>query len=121
MSTDTSFIRSWWFSHRLEYNKALLFTWLIGSVIQAVGVVLRSGAGHPGEILNELVLSGMFVILFLILANLAFTIGSIINVILGHKIGLVIRQGLFIAGYWLSIAMLILLMIDFFNEFYYQR
>jgi hypothetical protein len=107
-------IQSWWIRRRLQYNKALVFTGLMGFGIQAAQQCFKFGDKPIIDgLVPEMRISATCFIAFLILANIAFTIGSVINLLAGDKKGLLFREQLFTAGYWFAIVVLILMIIAF--------
>ena len=113
MGTGISFIRSWWFNHRLRFNKALLFTGLMGFLTQALVYPFK----RPDITINGLVcnmqISATCLVIFLILANIAFTIGSVIDLVFNQEDCSSFREWVFIVGYYFAIVVLIFLMIVF--------
>jgi len=114
MNAHTLFVISWWFRHRLKYNNALLFTGLIGFLFQAVL--------HPFKyldreisisLLQNIEISGTFFGIFLLLANIAFTAGSVLDLLFNHQDSSSFRTYLFLGGYWFAITVLIVMIFAF--------
>jgi hypothetical protein len=113
MGTNISFIRSWWFNHRLQYNKALLFTALMGFLTQALLQPFKRQDSTITGLIPYMKGSAWCFVIFLILANIAFTMGSVIDLLFNQEDSSSFREQLFLHGYWLSIGILILMIITF--------
>jgi hypothetical protein len=105
MSGITSSILKWWFKKRLQYNQDLLFTGLMGFVVQAVQQPFNKNARQICDgLIPGMRLAGAALILFLILANIAFTMGCVIDLLINRKNSQSYREWLFLIGYWFAIA-----------------
>jgi hypothetical protein len=114
MTGTTSSILKWWLHKRLQYNKGLLFTALMGFVVQAMQQPFNTNAKQIIDgLMPEMRLAGTVLIVFLILANIAFTVGSIIDLLFNHKNSQSFREGLFLIGYGFAIVALISCIIAF--------
>lgn len=112
MNATTISVSHWWLQKRLHYNKGLLFTGLMGFVTQAT--VQQSFANKLiSGVLFDMRISGVCFIVFLILANVAFTLGSILDLLFNHQNSQSFRDWLFFGGCWFAIAVLILFIIAF--------
>jgi len=117
MSGSTLSVLKWWFKKRLKYNLGLLFTGLIGFVVQVVQYPFTATNYeiYPG-LAYQMRPSAIGLILFLILANAAFTAGWIIDLSFNFKNSLPFRERLFLIGYWFAIACLCILIIAFLRQ-----
>jgi hypothetical protein len=114
MDGSTLSILKWWFKKQLKYNQALLFTGLMGFVVQAAQQPFNRNAR---QISNGLVFdmrsAGMALTVFLILANGAFVAGWVMDMLFNYRNSLSFRERLFLIGYWFAIASLISCIIAF--------
>lgn len=114
MDQLTTSVLQWWRKKRLLYNQRMLFTALIGFVVQAVQQPFnKSPSNISDKLMFEMRLSAVCLFIFLILANVAFTAGCILDLIFNSKNSSFFRERLFFFGCWFAIASLILSVITF--------
>ncbi|MEO6520391.1 MAG: hypothetical protein ABIN91_01830 [Mucilaginibacter sp.] len=114
MTGITSLILKWWFKKRIQYNRALFFTGLMGFVAQAVQQSFNQNARQISNgLMPEMRVAGAALIAFLILANIAFTAGCVIDLIFNNKKSQSFRERLFLIGYGFAIVALISCIIAF--------
>lgn len=107
-------ILRWWRYKRLEYNKALLFIGLIGFVAQSIipafstTIVLTNN-----RLIPDMKLAAGCLTVFLVLANICFTIGWMLDLLINRENSQPFREWLFTVGFWFSVCVLILFIIAF--------
>jgi hypothetical protein len=114
MNANISSILKWWLKKRLRYNLALLFTGLMGFLVQAVQYPLKAYSDEFSRgLLLQMRESGIGLIVFLILANVAFTAGWIIDLIFNYRNSPSFRERLFLIGCGFAITSLIIFIVFF--------
>jgi hypothetical protein len=111
MNFINSPVSKWWRNKRLQYNKALLFTGLMGFLVQAALPALKNGSFT--NLFFEMLISGTCYIVMMIVFNVAFTLGCILDFTINHWNSQLYRERLFLVGYWFSVVILILMIVTF--------
>jgi hypothetical protein len=97
-------VQQWWFKNRVRYNYGLLKSGTAAFPIYLVGgaLLISSGTKYNEIIFGCLLFGGIFII-YMLIANLLYTLGSIADLVLNINDSLKFREVLFSCGYWISI------------------
>jgi len=112
MSDNAVSLSEWWFNKRLQYNKGLLFTGLLGFLVLTLQQTLNSSK-NTEELIQKMQVAGVGLLIFLLLANIAFGLGFVIDYMFNHKNSQSFREWLFFIGYGFAVIILIFCIIFF--------
>jgi len=102
--------KQWWWSQRPRYNKGLIISGFIAFILYRIlDYFIVGPSGQFEEIISETVLLGSGYLIMMIIANLLYTLGSIIDICFNVRNSQAFRERLFNVGYWLSFSLPILL------------
>lgn len=92
-------VNRWWWLKRLAYNKGLLISGAIAFVIGGFSSALL----YPDIVHFLFIPFGIAYTLYLIAANILFTLGWVLDIAFNHNNEDNFRLVIFRCGYWLSI------------------
>jgi hypothetical protein len=107
--------QKWWLYHRIKFNKGLL----IGGMLAFALYTLFSG--QIFSIRNaEVVSMGMLYecigyFIYMVLANIAYTIGWLADILFNHTHSNAFRNIVFTSGYWFAVCLPSTLILTFFT------
>lgn len=112
MSEETISLSQWWFNKRLQYNKGLLFTALLGYLALTIDYTL-SADEHPDDLITLMQISGVALLVFLLLANIAYGAGFVIDYFFNNENSQSFRDRLFLTGYIFAVLALVFCIVLF--------
>jgi len=102
--------KQWWWSNRYRYNKGLLISGFIAFILYCTFSCFIFGLPKElDETISEIALIAFGYLIMMGIANLLYTLGWIIDISLNMSNNQIFRERLFIAGYWFSFSLPILM------------
>jgi len=102
--------KQWWWSQRRRYNKGLIISGLIAFILYRIlDYFLVGPVENFEETISGVALLGFGYLIMMIIANLFYTLGWIIDISLNVNDSQIFRERLFTVGYWFSFSLPILM------------
>ena len=110
--------RLWWWSKRYQYNKGLVIAGFSAFVLYCtLGPFIIEPHEEFEETIFEMVFQRIGYFMMMVLANLLYTLGWIIDISFNPSGAQPFRDRLFAIGYWFSFSLPILLILSVMTRF----
>jgi len=109
----------WWFNKRLQYNKGLLISGFIAFLLYCIlGDIFIEPHEEFEETIFVMAFQGFFYLIIIGIANIFYTLGSLIDIAFNKSNSQRFRERLFNLGYWFSFSLPILMILSIMLRFY---
>ena len=108
MSSDKiNTIRQWWWHKRWKYNKGLVIAGIVGFLLYCIlgPIFIAPHAIEFEETIFDIAFQGVAYLLAMIIANIFYSLGSIIDISFNKNNTQVFRERLSGFGYWFSVTL----------------
>ncbi len=103
----------WWESKRCNYNKGLIIAGFIAFLLYCIlGEIIIARYEEFEETVFEIAFQGGAYFMMMILANVVYTLGWMLDLLFNSNNSQHFRERLFALGYWFSFALPILLILS---------
>ena len=117
-TNEISISQQWWGSHRLKYNGGLLIAGFIAFILYCIlGPMIIAPHEEFEETIFEMAFQGGIYFLMMLLANVFYTLGPVVDQFFNRNNSILFRKRLFALGYWFSFALPILLILSVMARF----
>jgi hypothetical protein len=116
----TAVTKQWWSSKRIKYNKGLLIAGFVALILYCTlgPIFIAPHAVEFEETIFEMAFQGVAYLIMMIIANVFYTLGSLIDISLNTNNSQRFRNRLFSLGYWFSVALPSLIILSIMLRFY---
>jgi hypothetical protein len=112
-SKDLSISWHWWQSKRCKYNKGLIIAGFIAFLLYNIlGEIIIARYEEFEETIFEIAFQGGAYFMMMILANVIYTLGWVLDLLFNGNDSQRFKERLFALGYWFSFALPILLILS---------
>lgn len=109
---------AWWWSQRSKYNRGLIISGFIAFLLyNFLGELIIAKYEEFEETIFEMAFQDGIYLFFMIMANLFYTLGWIIDSLFNKSNSSHFREKLFALGYWSSFALPILFILSIMLKF----
>lgn len=110
--------KNWWRSNRYNYNKGLLISGFIAFMLYCVlGPIIIAPHEEFEETIFEMTFQGGAYFFMMVLANIFYSLGWVIDLLFNNSNSQLFRERLFVFGYWFSFALPVLLILSVMMRF----
>jgi hypothetical protein len=111
--------KQWWLHNRYKYNKGLVIAGVIAFLLYCIlGPIFIAPHEEFEVTIFEMAFQGMAYLMMMVIANVFYTLGWIIDISFNKKNSQLFRDRLFALGYWFSFSLPILLILSVMVRFY---
>ena len=105
--------KQWWWSKRYQYNKGLVIAGFIAFMLYCtLGPFIIGSHEEFEETIFEMAFQGFGYLIMMVIANVFYTFGWIIDISINKSNSQSFRERLFASGYWFSFSLPILLILS---------
>lgn len=105
--------QQWWWRKRIKYNNGLIVAGFIALLLYcALGPIIIAPHEEFEETIFEMAFQGTLYLEMMIVANILYTSGSLIDILFNKSNSQLFRERLFKLGYWFSFSLPILLILS---------
>jgi hypothetical protein len=101
---EISEVKQWWFHNRTKYIQGLLKSGAVSILIYLIIWISSSSKSNFEEFLFGCLVLSAFFLIYILLANILYTIGSITDLLFNTNNSKTFRELLFACGYWISVT-----------------
>lgn len=111
--------RAWWWKNRAKYNKGLLIAGIVAFILYCFlgPIFIAPHAVEFEETIFEMAFQGIAYLFMMMIANVFYTLGSLIDIWFNTNNSPRFRERLFALGYWFSVALPSLLILGIMLKF----
>ena len=112
--------KQWWSSKRIKYNKGLLIAGVVAFILYCTlgPIFIAPHAVEFEETIFEMAFQGVAYLVMMVIANVFYTLGSLIDLSLNTNNSQPFRERLFALGYWFSVVLPSLIILSIILRFY---
>lgn len=108
----------WWWYKRCKYNKGLIISGVTAFLLYCIlGPIIIAQHEEFEETIFEMAFQGDAYLFMIVIANVIYTPGWVIDIIFNKSNSQLFRERLFALGYWFSFALPILLILGIMARF----
>lgn len=112
----------WWWAQRRRYNKGLLISGFIAFMLYCIlGPIFIAPHEEFEETIFEMAFQGCAYLMAMVVANLCYSLGWLVDVLFNKSNSQTFRERLFSIGYWFSFALPIILIISIMIKFSVEK
>ncbi|WP_183575200.1 hypothetical protein HDF18_14700 [Mucilaginibacter sp. X5P1] len=103
----TTIAKQWWSSKRIKYNKGLVIAGIVGFLLYCTlgPIFIAPHAVEFEETIFDIAFQGVAYLIMMVIANVFYTAGSLIDISFNKNNSQRFRERLFALGYWFSVAL----------------
>ncbi|HVW97663.1 MAG TPA: hypothetical protein VHA56_16940 [Mucilaginibacter sp.] len=106
MNTEDVSAEEWWRFNRLKYNKGLIIAGFIAFLLYcALGEIIIARHEEFEETIFEMIFQGGLYFIMILIANIFYSLGCVIDKLFNTKNSHPFRERLFALGYWFSVSL----------------